>query len=978
MEKPFIYSMIPENLNPDRCVRGIIPFIIAGNGSKLVICEDSKDALAFQSAVEIFNPGKYYYIDRYDETALPLLNGLAEGSISLVSGPDIYSALFPDRSSLASSVITFRKGMIIDDDLTEYLEDCGLSRVDNVYEKGEYAVRGFVIDVYAFHSGPVRIELYDNEIESIRGFDVGTQLSTADMETFSMHIPRKTADVEFSEFIKGIEVIDLPDLIYKARPDHKICEDIDFSGGHIGNFIDWASKYTNYDVHVFASSGYEAARLAKVFKDKITVHRGNIYAGFILHASKLICINDFEIFKRARMFSLDFEGFAPVLMEDIDALQPGDIVVHQVHGIGRFAGIEKVSIGNRFSDCLKIYYRDNDKLYVPVDQIYLIDKYYGTSTDNVNLSSLTKKHFEQQKNKVRESLKQIAGELIRLYAERELVSGIEYPADDEMQIDMESHFSFEETPDQISAIEDVKNDMEKARPMDRLICGEVGFGKTEVAARAAFKAILAGRQVCILVPTTILAEQHFRTLTERFRDYPVTVEMISRFRKQKEKSVVIKGLSEGKINLIIGTHSLLSSNMEYADLGLLIIDEEHRFGVKQKEMIKEMKRNIDVLSMSATPIPRTLEMAFSGIKDISNILTPPIGRQPVETYLIKWNDSIIRDALLREKERGGQIYFVHNRIETLPDIERKLRKLVPECRIVTAHAKLQSAKLEKIMVDFWERKFDILLSTAIIESGIDNPDANTMFINRGDMFGLAQLHQLRGRIGRSKRDAHCYVIVPGKSSITDNARKRLTAFKSYSSLGAGMKLAMKDLEIRGAGNLLGTQQHGNIGIVGFSLYFKLLAQAIDELKGIKKPDIIEPVINIPVKTYIPDDFKISRTGKTALYREIAGIKNAEDIPEATGKFRDRYGRMPEEIMNMYKLQEVKLMAKSARISRIFSSKGLVIEFFLSYEPSINVINRMLSSVNSDFEVKYGNPFKIILKNAQADIDTVKMLLKSLI
>lgn len=982
MDYNYLLSIIPDNLTLHKCVRGLIPIVIIKKNTpgQIIICRDTRDALAFHASAEMLRPGSYMYLDRFDETALHVLGKLLNSEVSVITNQEIYSALLPEKDSIRRSGITLEKSDIIDFDIAEYLEACGLQRVDNVYEKGEYAVRGFVIDMYCHHSKPVRIEMYDNEIDSIREFETDTQLSVGELHSFSINIPQTGPDIPFDEFAQDMDIIDMEDLFLNAEPEHAMCEDIGFSGGHISSFLEWTGKLKDYKTIVYASSDYESERLKKVLGTSIHIVKGNIYCGFVLHSAMTICINDYEIFKRARMFSLDFEGFAPVLMEDIDNLQPGDIVVHQVHGIGRFAGIERVNIGNRHSDCLKIYYRDNDKLFVPVDQIFMIDKYYGSATDNISLSSLTKKHFEQQKNKVKESLKQIAGELIRLYAERELVEGMAYQQDDEMQIDMESHFDFEETPDQIKTIEDVKKDMEKSKPMDRLICGEVGFGKTEVAARAAFKAVLAGRQVCILVPTTILAEQHYRTLTERFREYPLRIEMISRFKKLKDRNIILRELRTGNIDLIIGTHSLLSDKIEYKELGLLIIDEEHRFGVKQKEAIKDLKRNIDVLSMSATPIPRTLEMAFSGIKDISNILTPPVGRRPVDTYLVQWNDELIRNALMKEKERGGQIYFVHNRIETLPDIERKLRKIVPECRMISAHAKIQSSRLEKIMVDFWEGRFDVLLSTAIIESGIDNPNANTMFINRGDMFGLAQLHQLRGRIGRSKRDAQCYVIVPGKTSITDNARKRLSAFKSYSSLGAGMKLAMKDLEIRGAGNLLGTQQHGSIGIVGFTMYFRLLRQAIDELKGIKKPEIIEPIINIPIKTYIPEDFSISRTGKTALYREVAGIKKTSDIEGSIDKFKDRYGRMPEEILNMFRLQEIKLLAKAAKVSKVFSNKaGLTLEFFISYEPSIQMINRIAASTESDFEVKYGNPFKITLKSTDSpDTARVKMLLKSLL
>jgi len=654
---------------------------------------------------------------------------------------------------------------------------------------------------------------------------------------------------------------------------------------------------------------------------------------------------------------------SPIAIEEIDSLDLGDVVVHQTYGVGKYAGIERIAYGERYTDCIKIFYKDNDKLFIPIDQIHLINKYIGSKDKEPKLSSLRKNSFEKQKEKVRESLKKIAGTLLRLYAEREMVKGFKFKEDDERQIEMEEMFEYDETSDQLKAIEDVKKDMMNERPMDRLISGEVGYGKTEVAARAAFKAYLSKKQVAFLVPTTILAQQHYETLKERLKTFPVKIEMLSRFRKEREKQLIKKRIREGDADIIVGTHGLLSNNMEFLDLGLYIIDEEHRFGVKQKERIKEIKKSVDVISMSATPIPRTLEMSMTGIKDISNIMTPPAGRKAIKTFIVRWAEETIKSAIYKEVSRQGQIYFLHNRIETLKSLEMKLKNMLEDIRIVSIHAKMHSKEIKGRMHDFRERKYDMLLSTAIIESGIDNPNVNTMVINRADMFGLAELHQLRGRIGRSQREAFCYLIVPEKEQVTENAKRRLSVFKSFSSLGAGINLAIKDAEMRGAGRILGTEQHGFIGNVGYNLYFKLLNEAIEEVRGIKKPHLIEPTLNLPCSTFVPDSFSITKSGKTKLYRDISQINKYDNIEKEREKFKDRYGKIPVEISNIFNLQELKLMCKELMIGKIeMFRKNLSIEFMVDNEPNLYDIRRIISKVEGPVELKHEPSFTIIIKD----------------
>ncbi|MDY6788002.1 MAG: transcription-repair coupling factor [candidate division WOR-3 bacterium] len=972
-----IHDKINKTLTISQSVPGAGLFLIADGKRRVIITGSVDDIFAVKEHMDILGED-YQTLDMDNErTLIPKLTRIVRDGSSVIALSSIKEHKFPSRESLLSSSLTLQRGMQTDRDaLLGRLDQEGFERKDNVYERGEYAVRGFIIDIYDNISEPVRIEMYGDKIESIRLFSIEKQSSMGKLDKFIL----PPADIEkvqaFSEFFENYSIFDMDNFLFGGNTDTDKNENFVQQTRTSAGFKEMIARYPGYGLNIFTSSGFEHKRLSELFPSA-HIHKGHIYSSCIIHAAKMFLINDFDIFGRDRIYNRRALGLPSVYIEDIEDLSNGDLVVHENYGIGRYAGIERVTLGSRVTDCLKIYYKDNDRVFVPVDQINLVDKYHAPGSQNAALSPLSKGYFEKKKKKIKRGLKKIAGELLRVYAEREMSDGFAFNSDCPEQIEMEEQFVFEETPDQIEAIEDIKHDMESPRPMERVICGEVGYGKTEVAARAIFKAYLSGKQSILLVPTTILAEQHFRTLTERFSDFDITVEMLSRFRTLSEKRHIKTLLKEGSIDLIIGTHALLSDDVEYSDPGLLIIDEEHRFGVKQKDKIKEIKRHIDVLYMSATPIPRTLEMIFSGIKDISNILTPPSGRKPVKTDVMRWNDSIIRNAVIREINRGGQVYFVHNRIGSLRSVRTKLESLIPGINVISAHAKLPSRKLENIMLDFWEQRYDVLLSTAIIESGIDNPATNTMIINNGERFGIAQLHQLRGRIGRSHRDAFCYVIISDEKNLTDNAKRRLMAFKSFSSLGAGFKLAMKDLEIRGAGNLLGTKQHGNIGIVGFSLYYKLLKQAIEEVRGIKTMEVIEPTVSIPVKTYIPDDFPLSASGKSKLYREINDIDKADKFSDAKKKFIDRYGSMPREIENMFVLRQIKLFCREARISAVKSTGNkLIIEFLFDYSPPKAILNKLISGTERQLEIKYENPFRIIIDSRDMDIRTIRKLLKN--
>ncbi len=964
---------------------GLLPYAINAHiltdGKQVIITDSDEEAEILYNSLQ-WMCSDYYLISGADNMGFnDIIKYIYMNGYSIICSRELMEKTFPSHEDIESGgIILTAKTQVDTDKIADVLDNRGFERVENVGERGEYAIRGFIIDIYGFISEPVRVELFDDEIESIRIFDINSQRSLNNINRFIIADEIKDGILSFDEFFKEYVIYDFTELRMEFSDSSKY-ENLTFRGHTVNDFKSMLDGYSDYDVYVFSDNDYDRKRVNILFKDRVTVLKGSLYMSFIDHKNRFICINEFDLFSKKRYTGNPEYADMPLsLIESIDDLEPGDLVVHQIYGIGRFKEIERISLGKRQTDCLKILYRDNDKLYVPVDQIHLIDKYHSMNDSNIPLSPLSREQFSKKKNKVYKSLKNIAGELIRIYAEREIAEGISFPEDNDMQIEMEEQFPFQETRDQIKAIEDVKNDMILPKAMERLVCGEVGFGKTEVAARAIFKCILGNKQAVIIVPTTILAEQHYRTLSSRFSEYGIHVEMLSRFRK-RDKNLIYSGIKDGAIDVIIGTTAVLSKNVDFKDLGLVIIDEEHRFGVRQKEKLKEIKTNVDVLYMSATPIPRTLEMVFSGIRDISNINTPPKGRKPVKTELIKWNEDIIRNAIINEINRGGQVYFVHNRIESLESVRIKLKRIVPEARIVTAHAQLPSSELEQIMIDFWDGKFDVFLSTAIIESGIDNPNTNTMFINQGERFGIAQLHQLRGRIGRSHEDAFCYVILPAKDTLGKKARMRMSAFKSYNSLGAGLKLAMKDLEIRGAGNLLGTKQHGNIGIVGFSMYYKLLKQAIDELKGLKPAEIIDPSVNINMKTFIPDNFNLTAKGKTKLYREITSISELKDIETEKLIFRDRYGRMPEPIKGIFDMQEIKLLCRKAKISRVNTLReSLRIDFFINHTPDRKTLNKLLSQVEQPFEIKYENPFSIIIKG-NADIfkaDYISKLLKSMI
>lgn len=718
----------------------------------------------------------------------------------------------------------------------------------------------------------------------------------------------------------------------------------------------------SYDVHILSETQGQSSRLQEIFSDwgdDLTFGLGSLSRGFVFPAARLAILNDHEIFSRqkSRFRYRRFKSAKPI--SSFDAMQRGDFVVHVDHGIGRYTGLRRLTISNRDHDCLEVSYQGSDKVFVPVEQLDRLRRYSSAEGDVPLLSKLGSGAWEKLKERTKEEIFKMAGELIQLYAERKSLPGTRFSADTAMVRELEAAFPFQETQDQLRTVEEVKRDMESPHPMDRLVCGDVGYGKTEVAVRAAFKAVCDHTQVAVLVPTTILAQQHFQTFSERMAPFPVRVEVMSRFRTTKELKAVAQDVKDGKVDVLIGTHRILSQDVKFKNLGLLVVDEEQRFGVKHKERLKDFKRLVDVVTLTATPIPRTMHMSLMGARDMSVINTPPQDRLPIHTEIIAFDEGRIVEAIQREIGRGGQVYFVHNRVQSIHRLVEYLRDLLPEVRFCAAHGQMPSRQLEQIMFDFMERKYDCLVSTMIIESGIDIPSVNTLLVNRADMLGLAQLYQIRGRVGRSKERAYAYLLVPKGKKLTRKSRLRLRAVEEFADLGSGFNIAMRDMEIRGAGNLLGAQQHGFITAVGFDLYTRLLDEAVRELKGESVEQQVDPDIKIAVTAYIPDDYVPDGDLKMEFYQRLADAHKVVDLLAIREEMEDRFGRAPWQAKALMHIMEIKVMARQLGLASVHLEKS---RFSLHFPDSVQVspadIQRLVEKSSSQLEFNVGERLSI--------------------
>lgn len=904
----------------------------------------------------------------------------------------------------------------------EMLFEYKFKRVDFVTEPGDFSVRGGIIDVFSFSNDePYRIEFFGDEIDSIRTFDVATQLSKEKLtkiaiipnienktlqesrESFLKYIPVKTA-----VFLKNKELLtgrldvfytkaeeafnNLSKEIKHAKPIDLFCNGAfitkqlrDFSLVNFGNeknldkldhdnnneiafdtlpqpsfnkqfplLIENLNEYhkagfTNY---IFCANEQQANRFHDIFDDATSeVHYETIvfplYQGFIDVHTKLVCYTDHQIFERYHKFKLK-NGYAKkqaITLQELNKLEIGDYVTHMDHGIGKFGGLQKIDVDGKKQEAIKLVYGDRDILYVSIHSLHKISKFNGKDGKPPKVYKLGSGAWKKIKQKTKARVKHIAFNLIQLYAKRKLQKGVAYGPDTHMQHELEGSFMYEDTPDQFSATQDIKKDMEKEQPMDRLICGDVGFGKTEVAVRAAFKAVDNGKQVAVLVPTTILAFQHFKTFSERLKGFPIKIDYLNRFRTAKQKTAVIEGVQRGEVDIIIGTHQLTNKRIAFKDLGLLIIDEEQKFGVAVKDKLKTIKENVDTLTLTATPIPRTLQFSLMAARDLSVIKTPPPNRHPIDTNVIRFNEEAIRDAISYEISRGGQVFFIHNRIENIKEVAGLLQRLVPSATIKVGHGQMDGKKLEELMLGFMNNEFDVLVSTTIIESGLDVPNANTIFINNANNFGLSDLHQMRGRVGRSNKKAFCYFITPPYHLMTDDARKRIEALVLFSDLGSGINIAMKDLEIRGAGDLLGGEQSGFINDIGFDTYQKILKEAIEELKenefkelypnDLSKPKefVKEVQIDTDFEILFPDDYVNSITERLSLYNKLGSLETEEALAIFETEIVDRFGKIPNEVSDLLNSVRIKWFAKALGLEKIILKKKRMLGYFVANQQS---------------------------------------------
>ena len=719
----------------------------------------------------------------------------------------------------------------------------------------------------------------------------------------------------------------------------------------------------------------------KIEAGEVVITFGNLLRGFDYPELELSIISDKDIFGETRRKrsgkAVRKKGVAKIT--SFAELKPGDYVVHANHGIGVYKGIKQMAAGGTTRDYLDIVYDKGDKLYVPVDQLDLVQKYIGSEGNSPKINKLGGAEWQKAKAKARKSINEIAQDLVKLYAARATLKGHSFGKDTEWQRQFEDEFPYEETPDQLASLEEIKRDMESDKPMDRLLCGDVGYGKTEVAIRAAFKAVMDGKQVAFLVPTTILADQHYNNFIKRFSDFPIKIDMISRFRTPKQQKATLQALKEGNVDILIGTHRLVSKDIVFKDLGLLIVDEEQRFGVSQKEKIKGMKKNVDVLTLSATPIPRTLHMSLTGVRDISVIETPPEDRYPIQTYVVEQNDQLIRDAILREIGRGGQVYFVYNRVESIDSMANYIRDLVPECKVGIMHGQMTEKELETEMIAFMNKEYDVLVCTTIIETGIDISNVNTMIVHNADKMGLSQLYQLRGRVGRANRIAYAYFIYTKDKILTEVAEKRLKALKDFTELGSGFKIAMRDLEIRGAGNMMGSSQHGHMASIGYDLYCRMLEDTIKLIKGEIENEPIETSVDIKVDAFIPSSYITDEIQKIEVYKKIAAIENINDFMEIKSELEDRYSSIPDSVYNLMDIAYIKSICKGLYIEDIKeTAKELRFKFVKGYKGFEDIYSVLLNQYKDDVILYFGETPSFAIKLANIKKETALEYYKKLL
>lgn len=1008
--------------------------IFKRTGQTLLFVEDDKEQAAYllndlelllgQEQV-LFFPSSYrrpYQTEETDNANVLLraevLSQLQQGARVVVSYSEALFEKVLTRQQLDKNTLTLKRGEHLSlDTLNETLFEYQFQRVDFVSEPGEFSVRGGIVDVFSFSNDtPYRIEFFSDVVESIRTFDVETQLSLQQVSSVVIipNIESKVAGEQRTSFLSLLPeetLIFVQDfelfapkwekMYQKAQeafaalkgeiahlpPEELFCnaqEGLrDFAQRYVvrvnphnpqeivGKGVSFAMRpqpsfnkrfelliehfkekynegYTNY---ICCVSAQQAQRFLDIFEE---LHQQvpcellelSLSEGFTDTANKINCYTDHQILERYHKFNIR-NGYAKkqaITLKELHQLTIGDYVTHIDHGIGKYAGLQKIDIEGKKQEAIKLIYGDRDVLYVSIHSLHKISKYNGKDGAPPRLYKLGSSAWKVLKQKTKARVKQIAFNLIQLYAKRREAVGYAFAPDSYLQKELEASFIYEDTPDQSKATLEVKQDMERARPMDRLVCGDVGFGKTEVAIRAAFKAVDNGKQVAVLVPTTILAFQHYQTFCERLKELPVRVEYLNRFRTAKEKNQVLADLASGKVDILIGTHQIVNEKVKYKDLGLLVIDEEQKFGVAVKDKLKTLRENIDVLTLTATPIPRTLQFSLMAARDLSVITTPPPNRYPIESQIISFNEEVIRDGIAYELQRGGQVFFIHNRVENIKEVAGMIQRLIPDAKIGIGHGQMEGKQLEEVMLAFINGDYDILVATTIIESGLDVPNANTIFIHNAQHFGLSDLHQMRGRVGRSNKKAFCYFITPNLSELPEDSRKRMQAIAQFSDLGSGIHIAMKDLEIRGAGDLLGGEQSGFINDIGFDAYQKILQEAVTELKENEFAELYadeaqqlvyltDTQLDSDFELLYPDNYINSITERLNLYNELSNLKNEEELSQYEYRLIDRFGALPPQAKDLLNSVRIKWLATQMGIERLVMKQGKMLGYFIADQQS---------------------------------------------
>ncbi len=949
-----------------------------------------------------------------------VLNALTDPKTKMryiVSYPEALAEKVADATTIADNSINLHKGdRMILSDLTAKLRELRFHETEYVYEPGQFAHRGSIVDVYSYSCElPYRVDFFDDEIDSIRTFNVETQLSEEKLDSINILPPstsetsekgisllefvddstilfcqspsylierihavaeenfsssaiiaeegdanamKKIVDAEeFTRLFAGMKIIKYGHNI--AEPDFHADASLSFNCGpqalYHKNFeliSDSFRKFLDdgYRIFILSDSPFQAERLRNIFEDRndnipFTAVDRTLHEGFVDHDGKMCYFTDHQIFDRFHKYNLKSDrarsGKLALSLRELNQIEIGDYIVHIDHGIGKFAGLVRTDVNGSPQELIKLLYQNDDIILVSIHALHKLSKYRGKEGVPPKINKLGSGAWNKLKERTKSKVKDIARDLIKLYAARREEKGFAFSPDSYLQHELEASFIYEDTPDQLKATLAVKTDMESARPMDRLICGDVGFGKTEIAIRAAFKAAADGKQTAVLVPTTVLAMQHYHTFANRLKDLPVRVDFISRARKPKDVKQILADLEAGKIDILIGTHKIIGKGVKFKDLGLLVIDEEQKFGVAVKEKLKQMKVNVDTLTMSATPIPRTLQFSLMGARDLSSLNTPPANRQPIVTNVSSFDDEVIKEAVNFELSRNGQVFFISNRIENLSQIENTLRRLIPNIRIITAHGQMPPERVEQAIMDFANQDYDVLLSTTIVENGIDMPNVNTIMVNNAQNFGLSELHQLRGRVGRSSRKAFCYLLVPPGMPLTPVAKRRLQAIESFSDLGAGIHIAMQDLDIRGAGNLLGAEQSGFIADLGYEAYQKILKESVLELKTEEFADTFTDVsggkdeeftadctIESDLELRIPGEYVPQENERITLYRRLDNMENLDRLAEFRTELRDRFGEIPQSTEELLRIVPLRMAARRLGIERIVLKGGKMRVYFV--------------------------------------------------